>query len=109
MRHFALQIALIAILGTFIALDICITRIAIANLIVAQIDGENDNDNEWHKNIFIFVRAMHKNIWNYTIRVIFWYSFSLFTAFYWNMLNWYKNIFLGKHWKFCGEKRKSCG
>lgn len=36
MRHFALQIALIAILGTFIALDICITRIAIANLIVAQ-------------------------------------------------------------------------
>lgn len=77
MRHFALQIALIAILGTFIALDICITRIAIANLIVAQPTATN-----CHKNRFPFLcHCCTITKWNYTIRNIYFLIF-IFAFFY---------------------------
>lgn len=73
MRHFALQIALIAILGTFIAPDICITRIAIANLIVAQ-----PTTTDCHKNRFPFLCQPCTNTkWNYTIQNIYFLIFIL--------------------------------
>lgn len=84
MRHFALQIALIAILGTFIALDICITRIAIANLIVAQ-------PTDCHKNRFPFLCKLCTNTkWNYTIPNINIFLYLFHPCFcFCAAFNWY--------------------